>query len=421
MNNTSDAKTERSRLTTVQNTLVYLTALSLILSTGTVYTHLQGWGILDIIVTYFPIISIIFILLSKRYYAGIRFRNSLEVIILVMAYIAVFAIVSKSDLQKTVYQLVILVVFLAYKLLFENEGKPYLLIAYKNIIYGFAIISIVLWLLGPILEVIPAFAVNENWGLSGTGTYRTIRSYLGLQFAREESYIFGRLIISNRSIFVERAFAAYSFGIAWLYELFIEENKSRKRFILLTLAMFTTFSMTGYIISIIVLIMYYVIRGKNDIIVRMVKILLVPVLVVLAISAIQYLLGEKMSMGHSVVSRMSDLRNGISAWLRRPIYGYGFGNGSEIQRLFKTGYSNSISSILTQGGIMLMTLYLLCFVRGIQSGIANRKNEFVVFTISYFMFFATTAIAYRNITIYLLLFILLDLNHGAARTESSKI
>ena len=404
MNAISISNRDMIGLKNVQVLLIYTTALSLVLSIGTVYTHIRGFEKLDVIVTYLPVITLTILLFTKQFYTRSVFYRTIQTAICLLVYLSIFAVVSGSNLTKALYQIVLLVVFLLYVLLFENQGTPYLFIAYRNIITTIAGISIVLWILGPVLELIPSYAVSENWGLSGTGLYRTIKGYFGLQFAREETYIFGRLIISNRSIFVERAFAAYSFALGWIYELFIEKNKSRKRIIVLSVAILTTFSMTGLILLIIISMMRYIFTGKNQVIVKLLKIAFIPVAVVVVISSIQYLLNEKMSMGHSAVSRMADLNNGIAAWLNRPLTGYGFGNGAEIQRLFSTGYSNSITSVLCQGGIMLMSLFVICFAKGIYAGIKNKNMNYVLFTISFLLFFASTVIAFRNITVYVLLF-----------------
>ena len=107
-------------------------------------------------------------------------------------------------------------------------------------------------------------------------------------------------------------------------------------------------------------------------------------------------------MGHSAESRTNDFLNGISAWMDSPIIGYGFANFKILAKM-GTGYSNSITQILDQGGIMLALLYVCSFVKCYIRGI-RYNNSWICFMLSFLVFFSTTGVATRNTILYLMIF-----------------
>lgn len=381
--------------------LIYLIAFLMIINNGTVYTHIVGYSFLDAITTYAPIILFFILFLINRRLT----KKSVLIGISIAVYCFIYMILSNSNTKVAVMQIILLFVYIVYFFSFEQrEGKMYLWIAYRDIIVFIASISILIWIFGSLLGIIQANStILSNWGTSGTGSLVALKNYFGIYFERDETYILGRFIVCNRAIFVERAFAAFSFSIACIYELFVEENVSKKRLVILVAAMISTLSMTGLIVTVITLIMYYVFYKKNSPVYQLIKFMIVPMVLVVGLVIISYLLQTKMSMGHSFSSRTSDFINGINAWTNSVLWGYGFGNDSFIHSNFHTGYSNSISMVLTQGGIMLGILYLVCLLRGIMHGIKKKNINWILCIIVFFIEFSFTAVAFRNITMYMLI------------------
>ena len=383
----------------VNGLLINLTAICFVLDIGTVYTHIPNSFHLSGLVAYLPIFFLLLLVITRRRYNEDNVRRALKTCIFLLLFLLVYAIISGSLLRVTIPKIFLVVSMVLYFVLEESNGDLKLLVAYRNIIFILAVISLFFWSFGCILHIInPNSTVTCYWGGA-----QILKSYYMLHFEREQTYLFGIWITANRSIFTERAFASFAFSIAFLYELLIEEQKSKIRLVMLGMAMISTFSITGLIIMILTIMLYYIFNGNNKTIITLFKILLVPVVVFVSYYSIKYLLDVKFSMGLSASSRMQSFGNGFKAWLQSPIWGYGYGNGDEILQLFNTGSSNSISMILTRGGLMITLLYAYAIIKGLISGFQRKNINISLFVAIVFVGFTFTAIAFTSEMIYLLL------------------
>lgn len=406
---------KRENSFSISNVLTYLIAFFFLLGNGTVYTHMVGYNHLDAFITYAPFVLIIALLFTIRLFNGAQFRKAALLVSFLALYLLFYFVLSSSNLRLAIPELLLVVCIVFYYMTVEINGTPKIFVAYRNIIYIVALVSLFFWIFGSLLGILqPTSEVISNWGTTGTGVYNSLKSYFGLYYELDRTYIFGRFIVCNRSIFVERAFASFSFGIGWIYELFIEKNKSKYRLTVFSVAMISTLSMTGLIVVIITYLLFYIFNGANDKLINLFRIMLIPVVLLLGYVGVSYLLDTKMSMGHSYSSRMSDFLNGFSVWLNRPIMGYGFGNGEVIRSIKNTGYSNSISPILTQGGIVLAIPYIICFAKGLAAGIRTKDINKSLFVAVFLVMFIFTAVSFINSVIYLLLFMIFGLDN---RTE----
>ena len=383
----------------IKRLLIYLTTICFVLDIGTVYTHVQNPLHLSGLAAYLPIILLILIVAIGRTYESSKVYKAVSLSAILMIYFTLYAFVSGSLLRVTIPQIALVVCLVFYFILEESGGSVQLLIAYRNLITIIAVVSLFFWLFGCILHFIsPNSTVVCYWG-----TAQTLKSYYMLHFEREQTYIFGTWITANRSIFTERAFASFAFSIGFLYELLIEEKKSKFRLITLASAMASTSSMTGLIIMIITIMLYYIFNGTNRKIISFLRIIFIPFVVGVSYFSIRYLLDVKFSMGMSATSRMQSFINGFKAWLQSPLWGFGYGNGDEILQNFSTGSSNSISMVLTRGGIMIAWFYVYSIAKGIVSGIKAKNINRTLFLIIIVIEFTFTAIAFISEMIYLLL------------------
>ena len=343
----------KDNLSTFQKSLIYLTALLLILGNGTIYTHLPGLSIIDAIVTFFPIVTLLLLIVSRKVLLSTERVNYL---FFMNIYLIFYLLISVSNEVLSFLTLIFFNLLLIYFYLFENKDAPYLLIAYRNIIVYIAAISLVFWVGGSLLKIIPSSgSVISTWGQRDDPL--VLNNYYWLYFDSREVFFLGGWLIHNVSIFTERAFAAYSFMIGLIYELFFEKKKSKLRIIVLLTAIASTTSTTGAISAIISLFFFFRQSSAKSRYRWLSRASIIPLLAVLVYYAVDYLLLSRASMGHSTESRTNDFLNGIAAWTESPIIGYGFAN-SKILANMGTGYSNSITQILGQGGIMLALLYV---------------------------------------------------------------
>ena len=337
----------------ISDILTYITAICIILDIGCVYTHLGDRLHLWAVARYLPAILLIFRILLLRIVDLKRIKIACICVLLIYMYLVFYMLVSSSRISITLLDIILLCVIMAYFILVELKGKPNLLIAVRNLLFLLAFFSVFMWLFCCILKIIPPTSeITVYWGGE-----QQVKSFLMLHFERESAYLFGRTIVSNRSIFTERAFAAFAFFIGWIYELFCERKQSKIRLIVFLVALISTFSITALISIIITSILFFSINNKRS--VKIFKWSVMPIVLLVGVLGIRYFLVVKFSRGISATSRLSDLENGINAWISKPLYGYGYTNSEMINTLFHTGFSNSISMILTRGGIWLAILYII--------------------------------------------------------------
>lgn len=390
------------RLSGVQKFLIYLTAFFLILDNGTIYTHLPGLTVVDVFVTFFPIVT--FSMLALRSIKKFVSEAGFISLVVLDVYLISFLLISNSNEKVSLFTLILFNLLLVYYISYERSNSPYLLIAYRNIIVPIAAISLFFWVGGSLLQLIPPTGtVISTWGQASNNTLPVLSNYYWMYFEGDEMFFLGGWLKDNVSIFTERAFASYSFMIGLIYELFLEEKRSKWRILLLLIAIISTTSTTGVISAIMAFSLFsqQKIASKNYL--KIFYVVLIPFLAVLVYYSVDHLLESRASMGHSTISRTNDFFNGISAWLNSPIYGYGFANHDMLAKL-GTGYSNSIAQVLTQGGIMLAALYVFSFMRCFNRCLHYKDASLLYFLLSFLVFFSTTGIATRNTILYIMVF-----------------
>lgn len=393
-------------LTKAQRFWIYLTTFLIILDNGTIYTHIKGLSIIDPITKYAPILTLFIVLIisKKRIISNNVFLGRL--IILNIWLITMF-ILSGAYWRSSILFLFYLDLLLLYIYAIEYKRKPFILIAYRDIMLFFGAASLIFWVGGSLLKIIPNVGfVLSSWGEGPRGFPYVAYNYF-LYFEHDaEVYLLDHQVIPNNSIFVEKAFSAYSYAIALIYELFLEEKTSIKRVFVFFLALVTTLSTSGIITAMIVMFLYLNSHHGKSPLIKLAYFLIIPTILVYIYSGINMLLESKASRGHSFVSRAGDFENGIDAWLNSPLYGYGFGNEAIIAS-FDTGQSNSISQILMSGGIMFAILYLCSFGKFFLQSVKKRDMNLLYFLVSFLVFFIFTAIATRNFIVYIVVMLFL--------------
>ena len=149
-------------LSSFQKSLIYLTALLLILGNGTIYTHLPGLSIIDAIVTFFPIVTLLLLIMSRKVLLSIE---RVQFLFLMNIYLIFYLLISFSNEIVSILTLILFNIMVIYYYSFENKNSPYLLIAYRNIIVYIAAVSLMFWIGGSLLTIIPSSGtVINTWG-----------------------------------------------------------------------------------------------------------------------------------------------------------------------------------------------------------------------------------------------------------------
>ena len=289
--------------------------------------------------------------------------------ILFFAYYGIYLIIKSSSIVKEDYFFTFVLslpLFLLYFRLMHNEGRVNA-IFYKidDIIVVIAFLSTIVWVLGPLLNIISTnCSINIFWGYS-----QNIDGYFGILYVLTRDTTFGTGLIQNNAFFTEAPMLNIWLDIAIGTELFLKEEYSKKRLVILFACLITTFSTTGYLFLIILFFLKRLERTvksnvkKNKVVMMGLLVILVPVLAFATIELINI-----KSSTNSFAIRMANYAVAVKLFFEYPIFGSGYGNISIFGLAqYKTtkrniGYSNSIGSILGTGGLWMTLPYFLGIV-----------------------------------------------------------
>lgn len=294
----------------------------------------------------------------------------------------------------------------------QNSIKE-ILKKYVNIIFLLAIISLFLWLFGSILNVIEASGyVSSTW--FNSRAFVMIKNYHYLYFETQTINLLNfPKIIRNSSVFAEAPMASLNFTLAVLFELFINNDISWTKVIIIVIAVCTTFSVTGIIVCFVSLIVFFLLDDNKKAAFRVFRFLIIPVVILVAINEGSQMVINKLTSTSGSI-RLDDFSIGMKVWKSHLLLGCGIGNMDRIRsymgswRGVNQGFSNSPTLILAQGGIVLFSLYLIPIVKGI---IECRKDyRLLYFILCFIILFTFSYIPYKYLTFFLL-FVISDLNH----------
>lgn len=304
----------------------------------------------------------------------------------------------------------VVMLFLYYYICDRQKDESKVLIYYENIITCIAVISILFWIFGTLLGWIPASGVVEStW--TGTGRVKTVPSYYGIYYYTQITNlpILGE-VKRNSAIFTEAPMASFHFSMAYLIEIFLKRESSKKKKWLFALAIVSTFAMTGCIFIVIVEVGRYLISNPESRVIHCIRMIIVPLLLVICAISIYYLVQDKLSSRSGMI-RIDDFVVGFMAWKKNILFGCGFENHKYIEsfmgawRKRNMGFSNSIMRILACGGIYIGILYALPIYRGISFCIRKMDKNKMLFIGAFLFLFLFTFVPYQYIVVYLFIII----------------
>lgn len=394
----------------IRNILIYLCAVILVINSQSVWMTIPGLSDKLTTICFFSLVLliglIIFIQIVKQ--SKIDLERFSWFLGLFSIFMFIYIIVSN---QNVLFCIKIYLVIILFDLLLsfdEGEVVIKILLAYKNLLFFVAIISLFFWLNGSILHILTASSVIQSkWGAFNNNSIY-FASYHNLYFETQYMTIpvFGT-ICRNTAVFPEAPMASLNFSIAFLIEETIKNNKYHKAITaVLVLAIVTTFSTTGYIL----LIFYFVIKWLRDSKTNLgTKILMLLPLVVVTALIFVVIANQKVRYGNlSMQVRWDDYIVGVQTWLRHPFFGSGLSNqqalnqSMESWRIINSGFSNSITEVLAEGGLYISGFYVYCFIRGIYHSVVNKDEKFLIFTIGIIYLFIFTIFTYNYILLLLL-------------------
>lgn len=369
--------------------LLMIICAAVIYSCGTFYFSLQG--------LIFSLL-LIFISLVVLWLINPFFDISKNILIGFIIYIfgAIIILINSHFTTNSVFMLAIafpICIWLTYLLLIDNLITKFVNI-FVNIMAIVAIISMIFWLFGSILQKLhPTSVVYSGW------SSEYVNSFYGIYFQPQGADInlLGLLHISarNSAIFFEAPLATFLFGFSLLVNEFIETKKIYR--LIFLLAIITTFDTTS-IIVLLLYILYYVrnIKYMNRVFLILIETILSAVVIIL----ISIVLQNKAIDGGSFQDRSYHMIKELQAFTASPIYGKGFD-------VFTKGSSNSICAVAADGGILLWLMYYFPLLKIIGKISRDKRILLIIFIIM----FSITVIQYTYLMYIIVSFawmILLD-------------
>ncbi|QXL46999.1 hypothetical protein [Lactobacillus johnsonii] len=350
-----------------------------------------------------------------------RLRKLVIISLGFMVYMGIYAFFSINKNLLFWLTLIVLLFIWQMSLIKDKEKIPKILLCYKNLLFIVALISLFFWLFGSILNIIkPNGVVLSSWGAIGNNL-NVVPNFHNLYF-ETQNYRTGIEILNglrrNSAIFTEAPMAALNFSIALLIEFLIGRKDKKSRFIkaILVITILTTFSTTGYMFLIMLFFGIWVSKGHHN--VKNFQLVFIPILFVLIVLGLRSILTEKTNNNFSSVSvRLDDFKVGLMAWKQNVIFGIGVQNYKYLSQLMGSwrstnlGFSNSLTDILSGGGLYLTLLYVFCFIRGLYLNIVQKNWKKVIFVVLMIYLFVTTFFTYTLILLYLLVWFAMGMSN----------
>lgn len=280
---------------------------------------------------------------------------------------------------------------------------------YINLITIIALVSIVIWLLGPVLGILHtncSFVETWNW----TAEPQTVHGYFGIHYEipLQVFKFAGHSIYKNTSFFVEAPMASFAFSIGLLSEVFFFENRRVFNVLILLLGILSTGSTTGLIVSVASIFYMLLVSKFHDKFIQILKFIIVPVLVIAGIILVVNRMKLKFDISYtnSGMVRLDDIIAGIKCWEKNPFLGYGYGNNDVIIpymssfRSYNKGLSNSLIQLLVNGGVYYVSLFVGFVIVGLRNLIKNKYYKELLSFLIYLAIYIFTIVTYQYISAF---------------------
>lgn len=269
---------------------------------------------------------------------------------------------------------------------------------YSNIVVILSIVSLIMWILCSILQIIPpTMLIPFEWA-PGTDF---ITTYWGIYFETQRVLLLGEWVWRNSGIFNEGPMYNMVLCIAFAIEFFIKPRKSRLKLFILALTIFSTFTTTGQFF--LIGILSWSILSKIGYKYRTVLIIILPFFLYVGYLIGSGIMDNKKETGgeKSMNLRSEDITYCLEAGMEHPILGVGLvqGEGEGLWRGKQLGRSNSIFAIFARGGVYVLTLYMgaLLLIPYLYYK-KNKDTKWLLTMICFFFIFTITSSYLKYLT-----------------------
>lgn len=424
----------------------YVTILSFILDTGTVYSssfdidfHIPE--ISAILLTICLALRLSFFSIKKLTLK--KYLNCILVYYAAVLFLLIMGICKGHEVSYIARFILIwpMLILYFYSLADKGDNRSFIH-KYVDVMTVLSAISLFFWVFASQLHLIaPTGGLRSYWGNAQYGIIYP--SYFGLYFERQKDTFLWYSGFRNQGIFAEGPMHSLCLVLAIAVELFLPKPKARKvmrfsfghgksfsmnwKLVCLITALITTFTTTGQILLIVMLVFRFFMNRPKMQFNYMIKLLVgLGLAAVGAYAAVTIFLLK--STSYSWMVRSDDFIAGFRAWLASPIWGNG-GYGDTAGLLpYRTvtgvtiysGFSNSITLVLAQGGILFLLIYALPVYQAVQKALQQKNLSMVLIVGVLVMEFVFTIFAYKLISLLFFAY-LYGMNIATPSTKTSQI
>lgn len=266
-----------------------------------------------------------------------------------------------------------------------------------DIVLLLAVASLVLWLFSNIISILePLGQISVDWGnRHNVDNYY----YLFFPWIEQDEYIsfLNKNIIRNIGIFTETPMYNIFLCSALYTELFLKKKTKFYRIVILVMTIISTFGTIGIVVAICGLFFRYSVfileKSKS-------KWLIILPSIFVVILALGLFFNKQIHGSSSFSVHIQDYIVTLKAWYAQPIFGCGYDNVSTIASFMPPernnyGLSNSIGTVLAQGGIVLSVFCLLPFILLLKKIFEPEKRNIALWAFGMFLLYATTIFHFR--------------------------
>lgn len=396
-----------------KNILQFVVALIVVLDCETIWKWAENSGIYRVFLSVSMIIVLSFLTFINR--ASIS-KRSLPLLFFLF-------ILSTINIYKGIFSIILIssTIYLMYVYFSKKDNITTTIDYLIKIMYWLSIGSLFFFIFANILKLIPP---TNSITVYVNNIPKNVNSYFGIHYIIQKEATFGFEIFRNTGIFYEAPKFSLILTFCLLFELFIKNNKNKKKAIIFTLTIISTFSLTGFSLLLLIWVSYYLFLinkdKKNNILKKIViTFIIMAITIPVSLGAVNDVMLIKSDTA-SYNTRIDNYVAGFEAWKENPIFGAGYSNMETIKshysrfRMNDIGYSNSIFRILAQGGIYLFAFYLFCIVKGIKKYLIQKNIFGIMFIVVFLYLFISTSFSYN----YLMYFLLFLIYHGYSNEKN---
>ena len=302
---------------TLINFLEYLLAFCIVIECESMLTWSIEYGkFIKILILSLLLFSVGFLTIINIRWIKVE-KSKWELFLIFIMFSVIFVIINFNNVTKSVLFLLVLFIFGLYRTSIDsiNHNSLELMKKIINVVFVLAIISIVFWILGSVLKVLET---NVEIIVTRNKIIQNIKGYYHLYYESQMENTFGFNFYRNCGIFYEAPKYSLLLSIALMMEVFLVKRKVTFKAIMLIVTIISTFSLTGIVLVVFVVLSNFMISKSNLKIFSYIKWVSIFSLILITLIIIGNLLNVK-STTNSYSDRLDDYIAGYKAWTVNPI------------------------------------------------------------------------------------------------------